>query len=79
MDEKKTLEPWKALLQIKIPILFVHGEKDRYVDYQDSVKYGNMVGTNIAIIKDAEHGFHDVEEHVEQAYKATVDFFLKSI
>lgn len=72
------LKPWKKLLKVSIPVLFVHGDKDTYVPYQDSVKYSRLVknGT-LVVIKGAEHGFHDKEKDSVQADAATLKFFLK--
>ena len=35
--ELRKLKPWKELQKVKVPILFVHGDKDTYFPYQDSV------------------------------------------
>lgn len=80
IEEVHMFKPWKKLLNIPIPILFIHGDKDTFVPYEDSVKYSKMVknGT-LVIIKGAEHGFHDKKEDAEKADQATVDFLLKNL
>lgn len=80
MDEMGALEPWKALVDLEMPILFVHGNKDTYIDYHDSVKYSLLIkNAQLEIIRGAEHGFHDEAEHAKQAYDITVDFFAKHL
>lgn len=39
IEEIISTEPFKRLEKIDIPVLFVHGDKDTYVPYDDSVKY----------------------------------------
>ena len=79
MHEIKSLKPWKELLDISVPILFVHGDKDTYVPYEDSVKYSKLVKNgSLVVIKGAEHGFHDRKEDAEAADKATINFLLET-
>jgi alpha/beta superfamily hydrolase len=53
------IEPWEKLKPLSIPMLFIHGDKDTYVPYSDSVKYSKMLhSARLVTIKDAEHGFH---------------------
>ncbi len=79
MEEVYTLKPWKKLLNISMPILFIHGGKDTFVPYQDSVKYSKMVKNgSLVIIKGAEHGFHGKKEDAEAADKATINFLLET-
>jgi uncharacterized protein len=78
MEEIKILKPWKELLELSIPVLFVHGDKDNYVSVQDSIKYsGMMKNSKLEIIHGADHGFHENEKYVEQGEKATIEFFQK--
>lgn len=80
LDEFKILKPWKNLAEINIPILFIHGDKDSYIPYSDSVKYSKLFkNAKLITIYGAEHGFHDNPEHAEEADKVTVEFFLKNI
>lgn len=76
-DEISKLKPWKELKKLKIPILFIHGDKDTKVPYEDSVKYAKMLNSRLETIHGAEHGFHDNKRHSDQADKAVADFFLK--
>lgn len=73
-------KPWKELLKVSLLILFVHGDKDTYVPYQDSVKYSRLVKNGTLVtIKGAEHGFHDKAKDSEQADRATLKFFLRHL
>lgn len=76
--EMQELEPWKELLKLSIPTLFIHGDADTYVPYSDSVKYSKLVknGTMVTI-KGAEHGFHDNEQNANKADEATIAFIQK--
>ena len=76
----KTLKPWIEALRLKIPVLFVHGDKDTYVSYNDSVKYSKMLeNPQLVTIKGGEHGFSNSKEHLALAKKAIIDFFLKNL
>jgi fermentation-respiration switch protein FrsA (DUF1100 family) len=65
---------------LRIPILFVHGDRDTYVPYEDSVKYSKLLKTaKLETIRGAEHGFYGNKKQEEQADKVTVDFFLENL
>jgi len=78
--EMRRLYPWKKLQKLNVPILFIHGDRDTYVPYEDSVKYSRMLKTaKLRTIHGADHGFHNNKEQEEQADKVTVEFFLKNL
>lgn len=80
MNELKTLKPWEGLIDINTPILFIHGDKDSYIPYSDSVKYSKLFkNAKLVTIESGEHGFHDNPKHEEQADKATVEFFGRNV
>lgn len=80
LDEINVLEPWKGLVNINSPILFVHGDQDSYVSYSDSVKYSKLFkNATLVTIEGGEHGFHDNPKHAEQADRKTIEFFLKNL
>ncbi len=79
-DDIKKLEPWKALTRISTPILFVHGDKDTYVPYEDSVKYSKLLkNARLVTLHGSDHGFGENKEYAEIFYKATINFFLKHL
>jgi len=75
--ELLTLKPWQLLKDIAVPILFIHGDKDDHVPFNDSVKYAKMLSARIVKIKGANHGFHENPKFAEQGEKATIEFFLE--
>ena len=78
--ELEMLYPWEKLKNTNMPILFIHGDKDSYVPYEDSVKYSKLFkNASLKTIKGAEHGFHDNKKVAEEADQATVKFFLENI
>src|SRR4030042_3314395 len=78
-SELRKLRPWEGLKNIKMPILFVHGDKDSYVPYEDSVKYSKLFqNAKLETIEEARHGFHDKKEDADKADRATIQFFLKN-
>jgi uncharacterized protein len=80
MEEIKILKPWEELLKLSIPVLFVHGDMDRYVRVEDSIKYSGMMrNSKLEIIHGADHGFHENQKFTEQGEKTTVEFLLKNM
>ncbi|HIH50661.1 MAG: alpha/beta fold hydrolase [Candidatus Micrarchaeaceae archaeon] len=77
IEEVSELRPWKELYKIKIPVLFIHGDKDSSVPYEQSVKYSKMIKAKLETIHGAEHGFHDSKKHSDQADRTTIEFFSK--
>lgn len=76
-NEIRRIKPWKHLLGIETPILFVHGDKDVYVPYSDSVKYSAMLkNALLKTVHGAHHGFTDNRSIEEEADQAAVSFFL---
>ncbi len=79
-DELKKLKPFKEIKNLDIPILFIHGDKDSYVPYEDSVKYSKLFkNAKLETINGGEHGFHDKKEDSDRADGVTIQFFLEHI
>ncbi len=79
-QEIQKIKPWKKLIKFEKPILFVHGDKDYYIPYENSVKYSQFFkNAKLETIIDGEHGFDDNKRHEEQAIKKTIDFFVKNL
>lgn len=80
LEEITSLEPWRLLQRLHIPILVIHGDKDTFVPYKDSVRYTRLIPNGkLETIKGAEHGFSDVKAHIEKAEKLTVSFFFNNL
>ena len=77
--EALTIEPFKELNKLKVPVLFIHGNKDTYVPYSDSEIYSKVPEVSKLITIDgADHGFIFKKEHKEQAFTSTVNFFRQA-
>lgn len=75
--DMRTIKPWELLKDLDMPILFIHGDKDSYVPYEDSVKYSSkMQNSKLITIKDSDHGFSEKESRRE-AINETVKFCLE--
>lgn len=80
MNELKIMKPYQLLMKLEIPILFIHGDQDSYISYQDSVQYAKLMkNAKLVTIPGAEHGFHDKKEDAELAIQSTVEFFLQNM
>jgi len=79
-EELRTLHPWKGLMDVDMPILFIHGDEDSYVPYEDSVKYSNLFkNARIETVEGAEHGFHDNKKDSDKVDKTTIQFLLDHV
>ncbi|MBR9679969.1 MAG: alpha/beta hydrolase, partial [Candidatus Altiarchaeota archaeon] len=75
VQEMKTLAPWICLVNLNIPILFVHGDKDSVIPYEHSQKYSQLIKTaKLTTLSGSEHGFHQ-EKHRQAATEITAMFF----
>ena len=73
VDERK-YRAYKNLSKINIPILFVHGTNDPYVNYISSIKVSKKCkNSTIVLINNGDHGFHD-ENNMEEALQKTIIF-----
>ena len=79
-DEALRIKPVKELAKLKIPILFVHGDKDSSVPYADSVKYSKKLKAKLVTIKGGDHlWLEDDRKRLSQVIKATAGFFLENL
>jgi len=77
-DEMAEFKPYKALKNISIPTVIIHGTNDRYVSYEDSKNYAqNLNNGKLMTIEGAEHGFHEPKQYSDKAKQETLKFFLK--
>ena len=77
-EMEKTL-PFEAMKKISIPTVVIHGDKDTYVPYEDSVTYlSNLMGPRkLVTIKSAQHGFQDDPHTWRLAVEHSLSFFKK--
>jgi acetyl esterase/lipase len=73
------------------PVLLIHGQKDNVVPLQNSNNIEkkckeNKLDVSLKVIKNADHGFFDVnkkfedyKKHTEEALQLTIDFFKKHL
>lgn len=78
IDEISKIKPWKELHKLRIPVLFIHGDKDSHVPFSDSVRFAKMINAKLEVLHGSEHGFH-TEKYSKQASKAATNFFLKEL
>ncbi|MBN2100447.1 alpha/beta fold hydrolase [Candidatus Dojkabacteria bacterium] len=63
------------LSRVRLPILFIHGDCDTYIPYEDTKKCSELVENGeLYIAQGSEHGFHD-ENILAVVIKKTVGFF----
>jgi uncharacterized protein len=80
IEQLQTFSVYPILARTNVPILIVHGDKDSYVPYSDSVK-ATVVGKNctLELLDGAEHGFDAPKEATQQAIGKTVIWFKKHL
>ena len=72
-DERKYVA-YKKLYKWNIPKLFIHGNKDQFVNYKSSIAISKKcTNSKIRIINNGDHGFHS-EICMKEAIKCTIDF-----
>lgn len=73
-EELYHLKPYEELIKFKKPTLFIHGDKDQHVRYEDSKKYAGMMDkAEMFTIKDAPHGFQ-IEADGDMARAKALEF-----
>jgi len=77
-NEIRFFKPFEELKKFKKPLLFIHGDKDTYVDYQNSLRFSEMLKARLITVKSAEHGFQDKEEWRKKAIGETIKFFKRT-
>jgi hypothetical protein len=73
------LKPRKELYKIKIPVMFIHGNKDLTVPYSQSAKYAKIMNAELKTVRGGTHGLHGNKKHFNQASHAAIAFFLKNL
>lgn len=63
MQEIRTLEPFRNLSRISVPILMTHGDRDSYVPYEVTREYSNFPKVcDFFTISGSDHGFPKAED-----------------
>lgn len=58
MQEIRTLEQYRNLSRIQLPILMIHGDKDSYVPYEVTREYSSLPKhCEFVTVPDSDHGF----------------------
>ena len=77
-EEMARFKPYKALKDILIPIVVIHGTNDKKIPYNDAKTYVNYLKNGKLItLKNGEHGFQERVEDRKKAKQETLKFFLK--
>ena len=76
--EVYNLVPYKNIIKLNLPILFVHGKKDEIVPYELSIKVSKMCKRpQLELIENGNHSFKNDNEDLNKAIEITVDFIKK--
>lgn len=74
-NDMQKFHPFRALKNITIPTVIIHGTNDMKVPYEDSKKYTAFLSHGILhTIPNAGHGFH-TEKEAKEVLEATIRFF----
>jgi len=78
-DDMAKFQPYKALENIRIPTMIIHGTSDTKVPYEDSKEYfALLIHGKLLTIENSEHGFHEIEE-TDSVINGTVEFFQANL
>ena len=74
-----SLVPYKNIINLDLPILFVHGLKDTIVPYESSVKISKMCkNSQLELIKNGNHSFTNNKKAMNEAINVTTKY-IKNI
>lgn len=73
-------KPYDSLLNNLLPKLFIHGNNDKNVFYENIEKCANKCkNAKLFIIENGTHGFFDNEEHFKFVLNKTVEYVLSIV
>ena len=76
--EVYNLVPYKNIIDLEIPILFVHGLNDEIVPYELSIKVSKMCKmAKLELIENGNHSFKSDISTLNKAVDVTLDFIQK--
>ncbi len=76
VKDLERLRPEKELKNIKIPVFFIHGDKDSSVPHKEALALANEIDADMETVHGAKHGFHNKRSFKVAAEKAAL-FFSK--
>ena len=80
MLESQKYKPFDALIDNKLPKLFIHGDKDIDVDSTSTVECSKLSpNSELIIYHNGTHGFFTEPQIFTQVLKDTVDFIVKTV
>lgn len=69
--------PYQNLLNLEIPILFVHGKMDKIIPYESSrYVYKKCNHAKLVLIENESHAFRKTKAGLNEAIQATIEFIL---
>lgn len=76
-QEIKNRKPYETLLELDIPILFVHGTLDSVIPYQSSKVFCEKCkNATLKLIENESHAFRKTKTGLNEAIQATIEFIL---
>ena len=80
MIQTTKYKPYESLLKNPLPKLFIHGNKDKNVYYENVEKCANECkNSKLFIIENGEHGFFDNEEHFKFVLDKTIEYIISIV
>ena len=74
-EEVSRIVPYKKLIEIDLPILFIHGLEDKMIPFQLSENVCSMCkNAKINLIKNGDHTFNNDSEALQDAINRSIDF-----
>lgn len=75
MIQTTKYKPYEALLKNPLPKLFIHGNKDKNVNYKSVEKCAKeSINSKLIIIENGTHGFFDNSEHFNLVLNETLEY-----
>ena len=78
LEQERKMNIFKNVISLEVPILLIHGDKDPFVDYHNSVKiHKHNKNTKLLIIENENHGFKKDDNNLKYACSKTLEFIKK--
>ena len=80
MIQTTKYKPYESLLNNTLPKLFIHGNNDKNVFYENIEKCANECkNSKLFIIENGKHGFFDNQEHFKFVLEKTVKYIISIV